>query len=173
MATQIKVWDVFIRITHWTLVVAIVLAYFSHGGLLSLHRIAGYTVLALVLARVVWGFIGGEHARFVNFVPTPPRLTRYLGRLLRHRETRTIGHNAAGGAMIVVLLAILAAISATGLLLDSSAYRDYRPLHSLHDGMSDGLMVLIAVHIVGVLHASWRHKENLIAAMFTGRKSQP
>ena len=167
-----KVWDAFIRITHWTLVVAIVLAYFSHGGLLTLHRVAGYTVIALVAARVVWGFMGGTFARFANFVPSPPRLLRYLCLLLRHRETRTLGHNAAGGAMIVALLVLLAAISATGLLLDSSAYRDYRPLHSMHDGLSDVLMVLIVVHIVGVLHASWRHKENLIAAMFTGRKSR-
>ena len=90
MATQIKVWDVFIRVSHWTLVVATVLAYFSHGGLLTLHRIAGYTVIALVVARIAWGFIGGTYARFVNFVPTPSGLTRYLGLLLRHREPRTL-----------------------------------------------------------------------------------
>ena len=172
METQIKVWDVFIRITHWKLVIAIVLAYFSHGGLLTLHRIAGYTVIALVVARVVWGFVGGAYARFANFVPTLTGLMRYLGLLLRHREPRTLGHNPAGGAMIVLLLVLLLAISGTGWVLDSSAYRDYRPLSSIHDGLSDVLMALIAVHIAGVLHASWRHKENLVAAMFTGQKSR-
>ena len=172
MATQIKVWDVFIRIAHWTLVIATVLAYFSHGGLLTLHRIAGYTVIALVVARIAWGFNGGTYARFANFVPTPTGLARYLGLLLRHREPRTLGHNAAGGAMIVLLLIMLLAIGGTGWVLDSPAYRDYRPLNALHDGLSDVLMVLIAVHIAGVLHASWRHKENLIAAMITGRKSR-
>ena len=172
MATQIKVWDVFIRVSHWTLVIATVLAYFSHGGLLTLHRIAGYTVIVLVVARVAWGFMGGPFARFANFVPTPRRLARYVGLLLRHREPRTLGHNAAGGAMILLLLVLLLAICGTGWVLDSSAYRDYRPLHALHDVLSDVLMALIALHIAGVLHASWRHKENLIAAMFTGRKSR-
>ena len=74
--------------------------------------------------------------------------------------------------MIVLLLIMLLAIGGTGWALDSPAYRDYRPLNALHDGLSDVLMVLIAVHIAGVLHASWRHKENLIAAMITGRKSR-
>lgn len=172
MATQLKVWDVFVRSTHWTLVVATVLAYFSHGGLLTLHRIAGYTVIALVVARVVWGFIGSAYARFANFVPSPVGLMRYLGLLIRHREPRTQGHNPAGGAMIVLLLGMLLAIGGTGWVLDSPAYRDYRPLSALHDGLSDVLMALIAVHIAGVLHASWRHKENLVAAMFTGRKAR-
>ena len=162
----------FVRITHWTLVVAILLAYFSHGGLITLHRIAGYTVLALVVARVAWGFMGGTYARFANFVPSPTGLVHYFGLLLRHREPRTLGHNAAGGAMILLLLIMLVTISGTGWVLDSSAYRDYRPLHALHDGLSDVLMVLIALHIAGVLHASWRHKENLIASMITGRKSR-
>ena len=145
-------------------------AYFTHGGLLDAHRVAGYLVLALVIARIAWGFANSGHARFGSFVPTPAHLAKYLWAMLRLREPRTIGHNPAGGAMIVALLSVLIALGVTGWMIDSPAYRDFRPLQEIHLILSDGLLVLIAIHIAGVLYASWRHRENLILAMITGRK---
>jgi cytochrome b len=166
----VLVWDLFVRLFHWSLLVLIVLALLSHGGLLDLHRLAGYGIAALIAARLVWGFIGSQHARFASFVPTPPALMRYLGQLLRGREPRSLGHNPAGAAMVLVLMAVIIAITVTGLLLDTSSYRDYRPLHAWHDALSDALLVLAAIHLVGVLYTSIRHRENLVRAMLTGRK---
>ncbi len=166
----VRVWDPLVRIFHWALVVAFVVAYFSHGGYLAVHRISGYAIAALVAVRVVWGFVGPAHARFASFVTGPRALTAYLGLLVRGREPRHIGHNPAGGAMIVVLLALLAALSATGFVLDTPAFRDDRDFKEVHDLLTDATVVCIVLHLAGVALASWRHRENLVAAMITGRK---
>lgn len=158
------------RIGHWAVVLATFIVYFTHGGLLEVHRVAGYTVLAYVGLRIVWGFIGSTHARFANFLPTPRAALGYVAAMLRGREARFIGHNPAGALMIVLLLIMLATAAITGILLDTPQYRDFRPLHSLHTAVSDGIVMLAVVHVCGVLYASWRHRENLIAAMFTGDK---
>ena len=158
------------RIGHWLVVLATFSAYFTHGGLLEIHRVAGYTVLAYVGVRMVWGFLGGTHARFSNFSPTPRAALRYFSALLRGREARYVGHNPAGALMIVLLLAMLLTAALTGILLDTTQYRDFRPMHSVHSGASDGLVMLAVLHVCGVLYASWRHRENLIAAMLTGAK---
>ena len=158
------------RIAHWGGLLATFIAYFTHGGLLEIHRVAGYTVLAYVGVRIVWGFVGGKYARFANFLPTPRAALGYVAAMLRSREPRFIGHNPAGALMIVLLLIMLASAAITGILLDTPQYRDFRPLHSAHTAISDGIVMLAVVHVCGVLYASWRHRENLIAAMFTGEK---
>ena len=169
---RVAVWDGFVRTSHWVVFVGVVIAWFSHGGLLAAHRIAGYVVAAFIFARLAWGFVGGRYARFAGFVPHPARLVAYLGALLRRREPRFIGHNPAGGAMIVILLAALIAISTTGFLIDTPGWRDYRPLREWHAALSDVLMVLVIVHVLGVLYASVRHRENLVGSMFTGSKER-
>ena len=164
------VWDPFVRIFHWTLVAAFVVAYFSHGGYLAVHRWAGYAITALVVLRVLWGFVGSPHARFADFVTGPRRLASYLGLLVRGREPRSLGHNPAGGAMIVVLLVLLAALCVTGIVLDTPRFRDDRDFKQIHDLLTDATLVCIVLHLAGVALASWRHRENLVAAMITGRK---
>ena len=158
------------RVGHWLVVLATFIAYFTHGGLLEIHRVAGYTVLACVAVRIVWGFVDATHARFTNFLPTPRAVFAYLAAMFRRRESRFIGHNPAGALMIVVLLGLLLTAGITGIVLDTPQYRDFRPLHSVHTAVSDVLVILAFVHVCGVLYASWRHRENLIAAMFTGKK---
>ena len=166
------VWDPFVRIFHWTLVAAFVVAYFSHGGYLAVHRWAGYAITALVVLRVLWGFVGSPHARFADFVTGPRRLASYLGLLVRGREPRSLGHNPAGGAMIVVLLVLLAALCITGFVLDTPQFRDDRDFKQVHDLLTDAAVVCIALHLAGVAYTSWRHRENLLAAMITGRKRE-
>ena len=166
---RVRVWDPFVRVFHWAVVATFVVAYFSHGGYLAVHRISGYVLAALVLLRVLWGFLGPPHARFADFV-TGPGLATYLGLLVRGREPRHLGHNPAGGAMIVVLLVLLAALSVTGLVLDTPQFRDDRDFKQVHDILTDVAVGCIVLHLVGVAYASWRHRENLVAAMITGRK---
>jgi len=170
---MVRVWDPFVRLSHWMLVAAFVVAYFAHGGYLPMHRLSGYVIMALVVVRVVWGFVGSPHARFADFVPGPRTLGAYVGLLLRGREPRHVGHNPAGGVMIVVMLALLAALCMTGIVLDTPRFRDDGDFKRVHDLLTDAVLVCIVLHVAGVLHASWRHRENLVAAMFSGRKRAP
>ena len=170
---QIKVWDVLVRVFHWSLVTAFVLAYLTEDDWMLLHVNAGYVITGLLVFRLIWGFAGPRHARFADFVFSPRVVFAYSRDMLRGEAPRHLGHNPAGGAMIIVLWSLLLALGGTGWMLDSPQYRDYRPLLEAHAILSDVLLVLIAVHIIGVLLASWRHRENLILAMLTGRKRGP
>jgi cytochrome b len=123
-----------------------------------------------VILRVIWGFVGPPHARFADFVSGPRKVMTYLGLVLRGREPRHIGHNPAGGAMIIVLLVLLGALCVTGLVIDTPRFRDDRDLKQVHDLLTDATLACIVLHIAGVALASWRHRENLVAAMITGRK---
>jgi cytochrome b len=165
-----RVWDALIRVLHWAVVAAFLVAWFSHGGYLALHRVSGYVIAALVLVRVAWGFAGPAHARFSDFVVGPGKLAAYLRLLVRAREPRYVGHNPAGGVMIVVLLSLLAALCATGLMLDTPRFRDDGDFKAVHDLLTDATIACIVLHVAGVAYASWRHRENLVAAMLSGRK---
>ena len=169
---SVRVWDLFVRCAHWALLLACVLAWFSHGGLPTTHRMAGYAAAGLVSARIAWGFVGSHHARFASFVPLSLQLPAYAGAMLRGRERRFVGHNPAGTVMILALLGALFFVSASGILIDTPSWRDFRPLHELHAAASDVLMLLAVIHVLGVLYASYRHRENLVKSMFTGTKNE-
>ena len=116
-AATVPVWDPLVRVFHWTLAVAFLVAYFSGEGSLALHVWTGYLVGGLVVLRVIWGFVGPRHARFADFVFGPFAALRYLGDLLRFRAERYLGHSPAGAAMVFALLIGLAAVVGTGLQL--------------------------------------------------------
>ena len=113
----VKVWDPFVRVFHWTLVVAFFVAYFTEGEPEWLHNWAGYIIAILLVARVVWGFIGSEHARFSDFVRSPSTVMAYLKENVAGRAKRYIGHNPAGGIMIVLILASLLITTGSGMVL--------------------------------------------------------
>ncbi len=115
-ARRVRVWDVFVRLSHWSVAAGFLIAYVSED-LLALHVWAGYVVGVLVVARVVWGFVGPPHARFVDFVCPPAAVVRYLANLLRFRARRYLGHSPAGGAMAVALWGLVLAVVLTGLVL--------------------------------------------------------
>jgi cytochrome b len=113
----VSVWDPLVRIGHWTLVIAFFTAYFTEDGLMEVHTWAGYTVAAVVLIRLIWGFVGSKHARFSDFIYTPAKVFAYLKNLLTRKSQHYIGHNPAGGVMVIALLLSLAGTTFTGMKL--------------------------------------------------------
>ena len=107
-ADDVKVWDAFVRLAHWTIVGGFFVAYVTEDELLPAHVWAGYVVGAIVVARILWGVVGPARARFSDFVYAPRVVVTYLIDLLRFRAPRFLGHSPAGGAMVVLLLLGLA-----------------------------------------------------------------
>jgi len=170
---MIRVWDPFVRTFHWALALSLAVAWLSGEGSERLHELAGYTVAALVIARIAWGFLGPAYARFSQFVRPPGAVADYLKSVVSGSEARFIGHNPAGGAMIVVLLASLAATAATGWMLTTDAFWGSIAVQRLHSIFAHGVLILVAVHLAGVALASVRHNENLVRAMTLGFKRAP
>jgi cytochrome b len=162
----IKVWDPLVRVLHWSLAACFAVAYVTGEGIETLHVLAGYAVVAIVGLRALWGLFGTRHARFDDFVPTPRRLMAYLKDLVSGRAEHYAGHNPAGGAMTVLLMASLLATAGSGVL---TLYGG-KMFEGLHEGFANVTLGLVLVHIAGVLLSSWLHRENLVAAMITGWK---
>ena len=111
----IPVWDIFIRIFHWSLVLAFTIAYLTEDDFEDLHVYAGYVVLGLISFRAIWGFIGSRYARFSNFIYPISEVKSYLSDLLKGDPKHYLGHNPAGGLMIITLLVSLFAATISGL----------------------------------------------------------
>ena len=166
----VKVWDPFIRWFHWLLAVLFASAWYSGGIWDDPHLVTGYGVAILVLARIVWGFAGSRYARFHDFVYGPRTILRYLADALRMRAPRYLGHNPAGGAMVVTLLATLVVLCTTGIMMTMDAFWGVQWVDDLHQTASDFSLILVGLHVAGVILASLEHHENLILAMITGWK---
>lgn len=169
----VKVWDPFVRIFHWSLVALFVVAFLTGDEIEWLHLTAGYAIAALVTLRIVWGFVGPRHARFSDFVKGPRAILAYLGKAIRLEAPRTLGHNPAGGAMIVALLLMLVGLSVTGILMTTDAYWGSKTLEEVHEALAYATLGLVALHVIGVVLASVEHGENLVKSMLTGWKRAP
>ena len=166
-----RVWDPVVRIFHWSLVLSFSVAWLtSHSSAHLIHYWAGYLAAALIVVRLLWGKVGTHYARFSQFVRDPATVVLYLHAILKGREARHIGHNPAGGAMILVLMAAVAATAFTGWLMTTDAYFGVEWVGELHETAAHGLLLLVFIHVGGVILASLRHRENLVVAMITGRK---
>ena len=169
------------------------------GGPDALHVWGGYVVGAIVIIRVVWGFVGPRHARFSDFVCGPLKALAYLKGLLLGRSRRYLGHSPAGGVMVIALLARLAATTMTGLVaygqqgkgpMAVALVTEAKPngneaeirvgqattdeqehvVGELHGLFANITLALVVMHILGVGLASLQHRENLVASMISGRK---
>ncbi len=183
-APTIKVWDPLVRIFHWSLVIGFFVAYITEDDFMTLHVWAGYLVGGLVAFRLVWGLIGPKYARFSDFVRPPREVLAYLKDELSGRARRYLGHNPAGGAMVVALLLSLAMTVFTGLVTYGGA-ECAGPLadalcgsgeildelgEEVHEFFANFTLLLVVLHVAGVLLSSWLHGENLVRSMIHGRK---
>jgi len=207
--TSVAVWDVLVRVFHWSLVLSFVVAYISSEGGGELHEVTGYIVLGLISFRVIWGFIGSKHARFTDFIYSPKQVMEYVRSLRAGSPKHYLGHNPLDGWMVVALLVMLFVVTLSGLQLeeikesqtpvtqladslnalgtavnhavesgslenikedmDSPAEKFWE---EFHETATNIMLLLIALHILGVISSSRQHKENLVKAMITGKKEQ-
>jgi cytochrome b len=180
---MIKVWDPFVRLIHWSLVMAFAICWMTEDEWIELHVYTGYLVAALVLARMVWGIIGSRYARFSNFMTPPRKVLGYLKDQLQFKAKRFVGHSPATGAMIFTLMVSLLIVVFTGMLLFGA--EGFGPLvalplfdltHSselfeeIHEVIAKLSLMLVLIHLAGVLLATLRYRENLARSMITGKK---
>ncbi|HVI31034.1 cytochrome b/b6 domain-containing protein [Phenylobacterium sp.] len=170
---SIRVWDPLVRLFHWSLAASFAVAWLTADAWEDLHRWAGYAAAALIVFRLVWGLVGPRYARFRQFVRRPGATAAYLAAMLQGREPRHLGHNPAGAAMIVALLAVLGVTALTGWLYTTDAFWGAEWVEETHEAAASLMLLLVIGHIAGVTLASLRHRENLASAMLTGRKRAP
>lgn len=168
--SSVKVWDALVRLAHRSLVATVTAAWLTRHSDTVWHAWLGYVALAIVVIRIVWGFVGTPYARFTNFVRRPTITLQYTRAVVAHSEPRFVGHNPMGAWMIVALLATVTLLGVTGWLGTTDAYWGVAWVGESHEALSNLLLGLIGLHVAGVVFSSWRHQENLARAMITGRK---
>ncbi|MCZ6592298.1 MAG: cytochrome b/b6 domain-containing protein [Alphaproteobacteria bacterium] len=171
---SIVVWDLPTRAFHWALAASVILALIiieDEGLAYTIHVILGVAALVLVLFRLVWGFAGGERARFTDFVAGWTTVRSHTLQLLRLAPPRHIGHNPLGGWAVLVLLALTLLAATTGVLtgglLGSATARAVDGIHELFGSL---LQLMVFIHIAGVIVDWVLTRDNIVAAMWHGRK---
>lgn len=175
------VWDLPVRLFHWSLVILICISFYtgSVGGFkeMDYHMLSGYAILALVIFRILWGFVGSRNARFTSFLKGPSSTLRYL----KEQEGPMVGHNPLGGLSIIAILLVLVVQVGTGLFANDDimtegplvhlvSYDTSRELTEIHEINRFILLGLIVLHLAAVLFYTFAKRDNLILPMITGRK---
>ncbi len=179
------VWDLWVRLTHWLLVLTVAGAWATRklpGDWFQLHTWLGYCTFVLVVTRLAWGLVGTRHARFAQFVRAPGAIWRYLSGLLAGRAVSTAGHNPLGALMVLALLGLLLGQACTGLFASDPDVFEYGPLMGYispqlsrqltgwHEEIAQIMLVFIGVHVLAALVYLVVKRENLIWPMISGRK---
>ena len=181
---MVKVWDLFIRLNHWLIVGLVVSAWLSsrYGDAeYQWHTLNGYAIFVLVITRIIWGVVGSTTARFSHFIRSPIQSILYLKSLFSPRYTSSLGHNPAGGWMVVLLLLALLMQAVTGMFSSDDisvegpfafyVSEDWvERLSGLHRLLFNVIIALVVLHVVAVLYHQVIKKEALIQAMFSGKK---
>ena len=166
----IMVWDVPTRVFHWLLVLCFAGAWLSSESerLQMIHYAFGYSAVALVLFRLVWGLLGTKYARFTQFVKGPKEIACHLRNVLKGSQHETPGHNPAGGIVMLALMAGILLIGLTGYFTVKEFLGGF--MSEAHEAMASLVLALVIVHIAAALLMSVLQGENLIKAMMSGKK---
>jgi cytochrome b len=180
-----RVWDLPVRLFHWIVVALIICSYVTDRmNWIQLHLVSGFTMLAMLLFRLVWGLVGSDTARFSSFLRSPIAGLRHLAAFGRREPDDQIGHNEAGGWMVLVMLLLLAVQVGTGLFSNNDGSVQ-GPLaqfvgkdgsdwfSSIHAMNFNILLGVIGLHILAILAYAVIKKHDLVRPMFTGKKRLP
>ena len=180
------VWDLPTRLFHWSLLLLIIACWWTstENGDMDWHKRCGYAVLALLLFRLVWGVLGSTTARFAHFVTAPRTVLTYLAAMRKHEPVPHIGHNPAGGWMVLALLGMVLFISGSGLFANDDMMSEGPLAHHVSERFSDlatalhengfyFLLALVGLHLTAIAFYLLVKKENLVLPMLTGIKHLP
>jgi cytochrome b len=166
----VQVWDLPLRLWHWALAILVLVAWVTPNVYDGLHRLAGYSVIVLLAFRLVWGFFGSRHSRFSKLGVRLRAAPHYIWNLRRGITGRYIGLNPAGTAMLVALWLLLAISAISGAMAVTVTFFGVWWVEDTHTYVSDAVMILVALHVLGVVAMAILQRQNLVRAMFTGRK---
>lgn len=181
----LKVWDLPVRLFHWSLVILFIAAYVTNAlgtNYFTYHLWSGYAIIVLVSFRILWGLVGTYHARFFNFVRNPLVTTKYALSVLRKKDKHYAGHNPLGAVMVIVLLLTILTQAVTGLFSNDEIF-NLGPLYgyisdelslqltSLHRQLFYWILGAVVLHILAVFAHVFFKRENIIKAMFSGEKT--
>ncbi|KWV45869.1 hydrogenase [Bradyrhizobium macuxiense] len=166
----VQVWDLPLRLWHWALATAVLVAWVTPNSHDRLHRLAGYCVIGLLVFRLIWGFAGARYSRFRMLGVRLHAAPRYIWNLRRGITGRYIGLNPAGTVMQVALLALLAVSAITGGMQVTVSFFGVWWVEDIHAYASDAVMILVLLHVLGVVAMGWVQRQDLVRAMLTGRK---
>lgn len=178
------VWDLPTRLFHWTLAILVAFSWWSGEqgyDWMPWHFWSGYGVMTLLLFRLAWGVVGSRTARFSDFIKGPDAGLHHLKELFRPGKTSDVGHNPLGGWMVALLLLLLLAQTATGLFSEDAnlnagplyllvSENTSKLLSEIHEVIANLVLLAIIVHVLAVLAYLIVKRDNLIGAMFSGRK---
>lgn len=168
--TLIRVWDWPVRVFHWSLALCVFIAYVTGESerYSLLHQTLGYAAAGLLAFRLAWGVVGTRYAKFSQFVRGPQAVWAYVKSIRQGQAQQHVGHNPVGGVAVLLLMSLVATTAFTGWLIASGDAPGWQ--EELHELMANTLMLVVAVHVLGVVLSSRLHHENLVAAMWTGWK---
>lgn len=181
---KVLVWDWPVRLLHWAMVLlftGLIVTGKGDGDNMDWHFYMGYALSAVVLARVIYGFVGSDFARFKHFLYHPLEVLSYSKSLIVGKGESYLGHNPVGGVMVIVLLLAITAQWGTGLFTSDEIFwfgpfygtvseKMTAILSSMHHSLPNILLLLVALHISAVLYHELRFEERLVAAMLHGKK---
>lgn len=187
--THERIWDPLVRLTHWSIAIAVLLNGLIVEDDSVVHIWIGYTALAMLALRLIWGLIGTDEARFSAFPPSPAAAIGHVADILAGRRRRHRSHNPLGALMVYALWATLLVVSLTGIAMQSSPFPTedsayYQMAEREHDHEEEGedvmeeihetaanlLLLLAALHVAGVALESRLSGDNLVRAMLTGKR---
>jgi cytochrome b len=170
---RIPVWDIFVRVTHWSVAFLVLAELTLLDEDWAIHRWAGYAVLALVALRLIWGLIGPRYARFSSFPPSLRAVRTHLAELLRGRYEPPLSHNPLGALMAYNLWGSLVAVCVTGILMTTRMFWGIDWVEELHEVIANWVLISVGLHVAGVAFETWHSKVNLVRAMIDGHKEIP
>ncbi|MDD4977879.1 MAG: cytochrome b/b6 domain-containing protein [Gallionella sp.] len=170
MSQKVLVWDAPTRVFHWVQALCFLGAYLTSDSekTRDIHVALGYILFGMIVFRLLWGFVGTRYAKFSSFAYGPSKIISYLVSLFKGKADHFVGHNPIGSVAIWLLLSGGLTLGVTGVMLLQDDFEDI--VEEIHDYATNAMLIVIAIHLIGVFASSFLHKENLVRAMITGFK---